>query len=109
MILRFEQRGDYIRDVFKSGQQRGEVVHSSQLDTYSYFYVYEVYSFMNKNRMTISIVIIDKGDFTELHACSSGGGAGLMFNFDWGAASGFEENIRLIFKNRGIPFQNING
>ncbi len=109
MILKVYERGDVVKDVFKRGQKRGEIVHSSQLDTYSYFYVYETYSMMNKNRMSISIVFIDKEDYTEVHACSSGGGSGLLFRFDWGSGKGFEDNIRRIYENSGLRFQEIKG
>lgn len=109
MILRIQKRGDEVKKIFQQGQTRGEVVHASQLDTYSYFMVYEVFSMMNSNRMSISVVIIDKEEYSELHASSSGGGKGWLFRFDWGSGKGFEENIKRIFTNAGVQFREING
>jgi len=88
-----------------SGQLRGEIIHRSQIDTYSYFIVYEVYSFLNGNRMSISIVIHDKEDYTDVHIVSSGGGNGMIFKFDWGAGASFEEGIKNIFLNAKVHME----
>lgn len=108
MILQIKARGDQIKNAIKTGQKRGEIVHISQLDTYSYFIIYEVYSLMNSNRMSISMVIHDKEDYTELHAVSTGGGKGMIFRFDWGSGKGFEEGIKTIIKNTGFEYREIN-
>ena len=105
MIIRVQARGDEVRDIIGRGQLRGEIVHRSQLDTYSTFIVYEVFSFLNSNRMTISIVIFDQDEYTDVHIKSSGGGKGMIFRFDWGAGAGFEDGIRLLFDQANIRYR----
>lgn len=108
MILRIYERGDVVRRLIRNGQMRGEVIHSSQLDTYSTFIIYEVFSFLNSNRMSISMVIFDREEHTDLHVVASGGGKGMIFRFDWGAGKGFEESIKQIFVNNNVRFQMVN-
>ena len=41
MILQIQARGDQVKNAIKAGQVRGEIVHISQMDTYSYFIIYD--------------------------------------------------------------------
>jgi len=104
MHLKVYERGDILRKKIKEGQFRGEIAYEAHLDAYSTFIVYEVFSLLNSNRMTISIVIHDKHDYCDLHFVSKGGGNSFLFKFDWGASKGFDKSILKILDLSNIEY-----
>lgn len=52
--------------------------------------VFEKHFLRAGNRLTLTVVADDFSGRTRVHTVGGGGGEGLFFRFDWGAAASFE-------------------
>ncbi|MEA4832809.1 hypothetical protein SDC9_107799 [bioreactor metagenome] len=56
--------------------------------------VFEKYYSRVSNRLTLTVILDDVSGKTRVHYTSAGGGTGVLFRFDWGAADSFAESVR---------------
>lgn len=55
--------------------------------------VLEKWFYRVSNRLTLTVTVDDFSGRTRVHFVSGGGGTGTLFNFDWGAADSFENEV----------------
>lgn len=55
--------------------------------------VFEKYFMRNSSRASLTVTIENLRDVTNVHAVGSGGGQGMIFKFDWGAADSFVNQV----------------
>jgi hypothetical protein len=89
-------------DRIKEGQT-SELVHEEILDIgdgkLTGTMVFEKYFFRSKNRAALIVILDNLEGKTDLRVISTGSSQGLVFNFDWGAASDFAESVRYTLKD----------
>ena len=56
--------------------------------------VYEKYYYRVGNRLTLTVTVDDLLGRTRAHWISAGGGEGVFWRFDWGAAESFDSVVR---------------
>jgi len=61
--------------------------------------IFEKYYFRAENRASLTVIIDNFHDITSVTAIASGSSQGFIFNFDWGAADNFAENVRKFFRD----------
>lgn len=61
----------------------------TQGDNISYLIVYEKYFMRVKNRVSLSIMLSEVNERTQIVAIGSGAGQGALFSFDWGSEEDF--------------------
>lgn len=84
------------------------IVHQGQISEEVVFLVIEKFFIRNSSRASLSIVMYQEDDFeTIVEAIGSGGGAGWLFKFDWGAKESFEKRIIKILEQHQISFTEI--
>lgn len=55
--------------------------------------VYEQYFYRVNNRLTLTSIVDKVYGKTHVRLISAGGGAGVVFRFDWGAAASMEQSV----------------
>ena len=55
--------------------------------------IFEKYYARVSNRMTLTAVFDNMSGRTRVHFVGGGGGQNVLFSFDWGAASSFENSV----------------
>lgn len=53
--------------------------------------VFEKYTSRTGGRLTLTVTLDNLDGVTRVHLAGSGGGRGMLFGFDWGAADSFEQ------------------
>ncbi len=77
---------------------------SIQGDTISYLIVYEKYFMRVKNRISLSIMLSEINQKTQIIAIGLGAGQGPLFKFDWGSEEDFVIDFtRLMEKYNFMP------
>lgn len=80
-------------------------IREKEIDDKVFFMVAEKFYFRNSSRASLSICLISKGSYCDAYIVGSGGGQGLIFKFDWGAANSFEREIFAVLNQNDIKFQ----
>ena len=83
----------------------GQPLYSSSIEEHSQFLVFEQYSIVNSNRMTISIVLEENEGYTTIHFVASGSSQGWLFNFDWGSATRRKNRLQTSLTKNNIRFE----
>ena len=60
--------------------------------------VFERYYFRTSNRAALMVILDNLEGSTDLRVISTGSSQGVIFNFDWGAASDYIESVRKSLK-----------
>ena len=60
----------------------------------AYVAVFEKYFYRVSNMITATVVASESDYGTKVHIVSAGGSQGWLMNFDWGASSSFEDEIK---------------
>ncbi len=94
--LSLEETSDLIYNEIVSGSITGDLINIHNIETNDghtfEVAVYEKHYYRAGNRLTLTIVLDDMQDVTNVHIVAGGGGDGIL-NIDWGAADSFEDCI----------------
>jgi len=78
-----------------------EFVDEGSIDSDSYLMVYEKYFMRVKNRVSLSIMLKEVNQKTEIIAIGSGAGQGALFSFDWGSELDFVIDFTRLMESFG--------
>lgn len=70
-------------------------------------FVFEEYFMRVGNRLTLTVVIDNISDMLRIHYKAGGGQTGIVFDFDYGAAGDFEEELCSAVEEYVMNWQNI--
>jgi len=104
MKLRIMEEFNKLSKVFINHYDDYNLIHHSKVDQDNMFIVVEKFFFRNSSRASLSIVLTNKESYCEATIIGSGGGQGMIFKFDWGAANSFQQSIKGILERNGISF-----
>lgn len=83
-------------------EQASDLVHEEILDVGDgkvvATLVFERYYFRTSNRAALMVILDNLEGSTDLRVISTGSSQGVIFNFDWGAASDYIESVRKSLK-----------
>ncbi len=97
-----------VAEVITGYYMKESIIEKSQPTSDTLFIVVEKYFFRNSSRASLSVVLVDKGVYTEATVVGSGGGQGLFFKFDWGASDSFMKDIYLALNKEEIKYEEVN-
>ncbi|XMB85922.1 DUF6054 family protein [Mycoplasmatota bacterium WC44] len=107
MVLKIYGGYDSVVNEITNSNSLGEIVYSKNIDENNTFIVFERYTFRSGNRMTLSIVLCKKDFYVDAHVISSGGGQGMIFNFDWGAGTNYISKFVNVLDNTNIRYETL--
>ena len=85
MKLRIYESLENVRENIINSEKFGNAVYAEWIDEKKgFFVVFEQYTWLNKNYMSVSVVAYQRDGYTEFHFVPAGSGAGLL-NIDWGS------------------------
>lgn len=64
--------------------------------------IYDKYFMRNKNRASLSLTVVDSGSEIFISAIGAGGGAGVLFNFSWGAETELADVVADSVRRMGL-------
>ncbi|MBB6218414.1 hypothetical protein HNQ80_004578 [Anaerosolibacter carboniphilus] len=76
-----------------------EEIHDLGENKYIGTLVFEKFFFRNSNRAALVVIIDNIKGYTDVRSVATGSSQGMIFNFDWGAASEFAGSVRDILEN----------
>jgi hypothetical protein len=95
-----------VHELIRQYYHQYDIIHDSQINQDTHFFVVEKYFFRNSSRASLSVVIYALDEWhTLIEAVGSGGGQGLFFKFDWGAKESFEKAIPKILDENQIQYR----
>lgn len=107
MEVRIKANYKDIVNTFHSAQSLGKLYYSKVLDKNNTLFIFEKYTFMNKNRMSLTVSVTNKGEYNHVVIKSMGSAQGLIIRFDWGAGSSYEFAAITLLKNQGFELEEI--
>ena len=85
MKLKIYESLENVRENVINSDRFGNAVYAEWIDgNKGLFVVFENYTWVNKNYMSVSIVAYQKNGYTEFHFVPAGSGGGYL-NIDWGS------------------------
>lgn len=96
---------DRLYKIFINHYDDYNIIHKSKVDDENFFIVVEKFFFRNSSRASLSIVLSNKDLYCEATIVGSGGGKGMIFKFDWGAADAFQRSILSVLTYKDIRFE----
>lgn len=76
-----------------------EEIHDLGGNKYIGTLIFEKFFFRNSNRAALIVIIDNIKGYTDVRSVSTGSSQGMIFNFDWGAASEFAGSVKDILEN----------
>ncbi|HKL47938.1 MAG TPA: DUF6054 family protein [Candidatus Izemoplasmatales bacterium] len=108
MKLRIDEGLQAIHQMIVRHYDQYNIIHDSQLNQNTYFFVVEKFFIRNSSRASLSVVMVELDPLhTLVEAIGSGGGQGWLFKFDWGAKESFEKGILKILDQNQIIYRQL--
>ena len=107
MRLQIYEEFAKVYQVFSNYYDDYNIVFRGKTDDNNYLFIVEKFFFRTSNRATLTALLTKDDDYCKAVIVGSGGGQGMIFKFDWGASSSFENSILGILDSKNIKYKTI--